>query len=139
MNRVVHFEIHATDVEAMKKFYSAVFDWEMQQMGTEYGNYVVLKTGPGPDDIAKGGVKMEDLGINGGMMARRGAAPESGAPVNAFVSIVSVDDVDATIAKVKAAGGTVALDKMEVPNVGTVAYFKDPDNNLFGVIKPLKM
>ena len=39
--------------------------------------------------------------------------------------------------KQKTAGGTVALDKMDVPHVGTVAYFKDPDGNLFGMIQPI--
>ena len=139
MNRVVHFEIHATDVAAMKKFYSDVFGWDMQQMGSEYGDYVVISTGPGPDEMAKGAVKMEDMGINGGMMARKGAAPASGQAVNAYVCIIGVDDVDAYMTKVKDHGGTIALDKMVVPNVGDLAYCKDPDGNLFGIIKPVKM
>ena len=78
MNRVVHFEIHAEDIERAKKFYSTVFGWEMQQMGTEYGNYIVLKTGPGPDEIAQGKVTMENVGINGGMMKGNAPRPPKG-------------------------------------------------------------
>lgn len=139
MNRVVHFEIHATDVEKLKKFYSEVFGWQMQQMGGEYGNYVVVVTGPGPDDIAKGAVTMENVGINGGMMARNAPKAPEGVGPNSFVCIVGVDNLDTYYDKAKAAGGTVALEKMDVPNVGKVAYFKDPDGNLFGMIQPVKM
>ena len=61
MNRVVHFEVHAQDLERAKKFYSEVFGWEMQQMGAEMGSYVVIKTGdPVPKDMAS-------IGINGGI------------------------------------------------------------------------
>jgi predicted enzyme related to lactoylglutathione lyase len=42
MNRVVHFEIHASDVEKMKKFYTDVFGWEMQQMG--YGVSAIMSS-----------------------------------------------------------------------------------------------
>src|SRR3989344_5884486 len=137
MNRVVHFEIHASDVEKLKKFYSDVFGWDMQQMVGEYGNYVLVVTGPGPDDIAKGGIKMENLGINGGMMLRNAPKPPmEGVGPNAFVCIVGVDNIDTYFEKAKAAGGIVAMDKMDVPHVGKLAYFKDPDGNLFGMIQP---
>ncbi|HEY4526235.1 hypothetical protein A2765_06430 [Candidatus Kaiserbacteria bacterium RIFCSPHIGHO2_01_FULL_56_24] len=136
-NRVVHFEIHASDVEASKKFYSEVFGWKMQQMGGEYGNYVLVVTGPGPDEMVKGGVKMEDMGINGGMMARNAPKPGAeGVGPNAFVCIVGVDNIDTYFDKAKNAGGIVAMDKTPIPHVGTVAYFKDPDGNLFGMIQP---
>ena len=135
MNRVVHFEIHATDVEKLKKFYSDVFGWEMQQMGGEYGNYVVVMTGPGMD-------KLDELpknpGINGGMMARNAPKAPEGVGPNAFVCIVGVDNIDTYYDKAKKAGGTVAMEKMDVPNVGKLAYFKDPDGNLFGIIQPVR-
>ncbi|MBP7770390.1 MAG: hypothetical protein KA066_00575 [Candidatus Pacebacteria bacterium] len=70
MNRVVHFEIQADDLERAKKFYADSFGWTFQQMGPEFGNYVIVITGPGPDEIGAGKVSMEDVGINGGMMKR---------------------------------------------------------------------
>lgn len=135
MNRVVHFEIHASDVEKAKKFYSDVFGWEMQQMGGEYGNYVLVMTGPGPDEMAKG-VKMQDVGINGGMMMRNAPKPPAGVGPNSFVCIVGVNNIDTYIEKAKKAGASVHMDKMHVPHVGDVAYFADPDGNLFGMIQP---
>ncbi len=136
MNRVVHFEIMADDMERAKKFYASVFGWEMQQMGGEYGDYVVLKTGPGPDEMAKGGIRMEDMGINGGLMKRNAPLPEDGKSPNAFTCIIGVDDIDAYIAKIDAAGGKPQTDKMNVPGIGKLRYYKDTEGNIFGIIQP---
>ena len=105
-------------------------------MGSEYGNYVVVVTGPGPDDIAAGKVTMENVGINGGMMLRKGPRPQNDAPVNGYSCIIGVDDVDATVTKIKAAGGTMALPAMDIPGVGRLAYMHDTEGNIFGIIKP---
>lgn len=138
MNRVVHFEIHADDLERAKKFYGDSFGWTFQQMGGEYGDYVVIVTGPGPDEMAKG-VKMEDLGINGGMMKRRGPRPAADAPVNGYSCIIAVANLDESIKKVEAAGATLALAKMTVPNVGDLAYYHDTEGNIFGILEPAPM
>src|SRR6185295_5857297 len=102
MNRVVHFEIHATDLERAKKFYNSVFGWEMQQMGSEYGNYVVIKTGPGMDEMDK---LAKDPGINGGMMQRNSPQQDSGKLPTAYVCIIGVDSIDSYMIKIEAAGG----------------------------------
>jgi predicted enzyme related to lactoylglutathione lyase len=46
---------------------------------------------------------------------------------------MDVDSVDETVAKVEAAGGTVALPKHTIPGVGYQAYCMDPDGTIFGV------
>src|SRR5262245_51930163 len=135
MNRVVHFEIHADDLERAKKFYGDAFGWTFQQMGSEYGDYVVVMTGPGPDEIAAGKVTMENVGINGGMMKRLGPRPAPDAPVNGYSCIIGVPNIDEAIKKVEAAGATLALAKMEVPNVGLLAYYHDTEGNIFGIIQ----
>ncbi|MFA7310186.1 MAG: VOC family protein [Candidatus Paceibacterota bacterium] len=137
MNRVVHFEIHAENVERAKKFYGSVFGWTMQQMGSELGNYVLVVTGPGPDEIAKGTVKMEDLGINGGMLPRNAPTPPQGMGPNAFVCTISVDDIDAYIAKADSAGGVPQTEKMDVPGIGPLIYYKDTEGNIFGMLQPI--
>jgi predicted enzyme related to lactoylglutathione lyase len=40
---------------------------------------------------------------------------------------------------VKDAGGTIVMEKHEIPDVGWIAYFKDPESNLFGIIEPKDM
>ena len=135
MNRVVHFEIHATDVEAMKKFYSEVFGWEARQMGSQYGNYVLLMSGPGMDSLDE---LPKNPGINGGMMKRNAPKAPADAGPNAFVCTIGVDDVDAMMKKVADNGGSIHMDKMVVPGVGDLAYCADPDGNVFGIIKPIR-
>ncbi|MDB5281114.1 MAG: lactoylglutathione lyase family protein [Bacteroidota bacterium] len=109
----------------MQKFYQQVFDWDIKDMGPQMGNYRLITTGD------------KEPGINGGMNPRRGEVPVEGQAVNAFVCTVQVDDLDASMEKVKKAGGTIALDKMDVPGVGKLAYGKDLDGNIFGMLQPV--
>lgn len=122
MSRAVHFEVHASNPQALIAFYSALFGWTFNKW--EGGDYWMIHTGP--DD---------QPGINGGLMPRRGEAPPSLAAVNAFVITVDVDDIDAAVARGKAAGGSMALPKMPVPGIGWLAYLKDPDGNIFGMMQ----
>jgi hypothetical protein len=69
------------------------------------------------------------------MVRRRGTAPAEGQPVNAFVCTVDVADLDATLRALPEAGGTLALPQMAVPGVGWLAYVKDPDGNLCGLMQ----
>ena len=127
MNRVVHFEIHATDLDKAQKFYQDVFGWDVKDMGPQMGNYRLVTTGT------------EGPGIDGGMIARRGGAPEDGAAVNAYVCVMGVANIHETLEKIEKAGGTIATDIMDVPGVGLLAYRKDPDGNIFGVLQPAEM
>ena len=44
MNPVVHFEMPAEDRKRMSDFYSKVFGWQTQMMGSEMSEYVVVTT-----------------------------------------------------------------------------------------------
>ena len=129
MNRVVHFEIHAKDPSKLDQFYNEVFGWKITNLGEQMGNYRMVETGESTP-----GEKWP--GINGGITPRRGEPAASGQPVNAFVCTISVDDLDNYLPKVKSAGGTLAVDKMDVPGVGWLAYCKDPEENIFGILQP---
>jgi predicted enzyme related to lactoylglutathione lyase len=59
-------------------------------------------------------------GINGGLLKRRGGPPASGQPVNAFVCTAGVDSLDATLAALAGAGGTMALPTIPVPGLAGV-------------------
>ncbi len=122
VSRVVHFEIHAADPESAAKFYSAVFDWKITKWDGPF-DYWLVATGEGS-------------GIDGGIVRRQGAPPDSGAAVNAYVCTVTVASLDETYAAIAANGGTVAVEKQEVPGIGLLAYFKDPEGNIFGVLQP---
>jgi predicted enzyme related to lactoylglutathione lyase len=134
MNRVVHFEIHAEDLERAKKFYQGAFGWELQQMGSEHGNYIVVMTGPGPESIGKP-LTRETIGINGGMMKANAPRPPKGVGPNAYVCIIGVSNIDEMMPKIEAAGGKPHTDKMDVPGVGQLRYYEDTEGNIFGIIQ----
>lgn len=120
MNRIVHFEIQTDNIDRAQKFYRDVFGWKIDDMGADYGNYRVVTTGT------------ETPGINGGMTTR---VPGLGS-ANAYVCVIAVNDIDEYIQKALTAGATMALEKMDVSNVGLLAYFKDTEGNTFGILQP---
>ena len=122
MNRVVHFEIHASDPARATKFYADVFGWTFEQWGTE--QYWMAMTAEKGSTVP---------GINGGLLLRKGAAPVEGQAVNAYVCTMQVDSIDETIKKVEAAGGTLATAKFAFPGMAWQAYYKDTEGNIFGL------
>jgi predicted enzyme related to lactoylglutathione lyase len=126
MSKVVHFEIHAKDQVKMQKFYEEAFGWKFTNMGPKMGNYLVIETG-----------KKADIGIGGGMNSVPTHTVKDGEPINAFVSIIGVEDIVESVEKVKTAGGKVVEEIIDMPTVGKIAYCKDPEGNLFGIIEPV--
>jgi predicted enzyme related to lactoylglutathione lyase len=124
VSRIVHFEIHAADPERAVRFYRDLFGWEITKWDGP-AEYWLISTGPAAKP-----------GINGGLLRRQGPAPADGQPVNAFVCTVSVENLKAMLERVTGAGGTIALPTMPVPGVGWLAYVKDTEGNLLGLMQP---
>jgi len=122
MPRVLHFEIHASDPERGKKFYEKVFGWTFQKWEGPM-EYWLITTGLDSEP-----------GINGGLMRRQGEI--DGQAVIAYVCTIGVADLEATMATVEANGGKVALPKMPIPGMGWLAYYKDTEGNIFGMMQP---
>jgi len=49
--------------------------------------------------------------------------------------VVRVDDLDATVARLRAAGGTVNLARVTVPRVGWYASCTDTEGNVVGLMQ----
>ena len=117
MNRMVHFEIQADNPEALVAFYSKVFGWEINNWDGPQ-KYWLVTTGPDSEP-----------GINGAIMERHFKQ-------QAVINTSSVEDLDATLKKIDAAGGKKIFGPNEIPGVGVHAYCEDPDGNLFGILQP---
>lgn len=115
MPRVVHFEIAVDDPERAIKFYEDVFGWKVQKWDGPV-DYWLVSTGDEGQP-----------GINGGILRRSGP--------QVIVNTLDVPDVDEYIAKLQAAGGTVALEKRAVPGTGYLAYGIDTEGNIFGIMQ----
>jgi predicted enzyme related to lactoylglutathione lyase len=123
MPRPIHFEIHAEDPQRAIGFYQALLGWTFTPFGDAYH---LVKTGePG------------EPGIDGGMVRRMGETPgpQEPTPVIAYVCTVGVEDVDASVAKALSLGGVQALPKMAIPGVGWLAYVKDTESNVVGLMQ----
>lgn len=123
--RPVHFEIHADDVQRAVAFYREALGWSFEDWSEFAGApYFGATTGNEP------------MGINGAIMQRQGPGGGEGAGVNGAVLTVGVDDYDAAEAKIRYAGGTVAMPKAALPGMAWQGYFLDTEGNVFGVHQP---
>ena len=121
MPRPVHFEIHVAAVERAVAFYRSVFGWTINKWDGPW-EYWLVGTGTGP-------------GIDGALVGRRGPAPASDAPVSGYVVTMDVASCDDAVTAVTQHGGSIALQKMAIPGVGGLAYGKDTEGNIFGVMQ----
>lgn len=138
MNRVVHFEIHASEPENLGRFYAGVFGWKVEEwklpgVTPENRYWMVLTDLASSSKVA--GQENKEPGINGGIVVRKGNKPEGSEPVSSFVCTIGVANVDEHLQKIEKAGGTTAMSKMPIPGVGWLAYCKDPEGNLFGIMQ----
>ncbi|WP_406657222.1 VOC family protein [Methanolobus sp. ZRKC2] len=130
MNRIVHFEIQAEDPERAATFYKETFGWKAEEWVIpgikmkDEDRYWLITTGP-----------EDEPGINGGLLFRKGPAPVEGQSVNSFVCTIDVASVDESLDKVLKAKGTVVLPRMAVKGIGWLAYCKDTEGNLFGIMQ----
>ncbi|MDX2151725.1 MAG: VOC family protein [Bryobacteraceae bacterium] len=113
MPRPIHFELHAEDPQRAIRFYETLFGWKFESWPGPMP-YWIVSTGEGP-------------GIDGGLLLRQGG------PLT--VNTISVDNIDDMIAKATAAGAEVAVPKMAVPTIGWLAYFKDTEGIIFGIMQ----
>ncbi|MEA3185935.1 MAG: uncharacterized protein QOJ74_2412 [Ilumatobacteraceae bacterium] len=123
MPRPVHFEIHADDPQRAIAFYTGVFGWTINQW--ESNPYWLVSTG-----------QKDEPGIDGAILPRMGERPAVGAAVVGMVVTMQVVDLDASLDKAIELGGVLALDKMVIPGVGTVAYVLDSEANVIGMLQP---
>jgi len=109
-------ELLTTDADKAKAFYEGLFGWKAEAFGDM--GYSLLKDG----DTAVGGLIK---------------APDPSLPAQ-WLAYVTVEDTDASAAKVTKLGGKVVMDPKDIPTVGRIAVVVDPLGAAFGLFQPLK-
>ncbi len=108
---VVHWEIEALDPEVQRAFYSALFNWVID-------DGFVLNIAPGlggPEPGPAGHIRQSDR-----------------SQVNLYVQ---VGDLAATLARVPDLGGTVTMEPLDLPGGPTLAGITDPEGNAVTLVQ----
>ncbi len=125
----IHFEIHVTDMDSAKAFYTAVLGWQFTPMGAAGGDetaYHLIEA----DGIGEG------QALTGGVLLRTEEPPAPGGAVRGCTLTFEVSDVDAAYEKALASGGAEALPPTDYPGIGRCACCEDGQGNVFGIITP---
>lgn len=102
---IVFFDIAGTDDEALKNFYSTVFEWDIDQAGQFTVDVATPFMGAIRNDPKE---KRLYLGV-----------PD----VTAFLSLI------------EQSGGTIDVPRFEVPGVVVLGLFRDPAGNPMGLVE----
>lgn len=129
MNPVVHFEMPYKNAERIQAFYTQCFGWKVQALGENSGNYVLATTAI---QDAKPGFPAG--AINGGFFPYKEDWP------NQYPSIViGVENLNETMQKIQAAGGSIVGTPLNIPNFGLYVSFMDTEGNRNSLIQPSGM
>lgn len=116
-----YFDLATTDLEAAKRFYTALFDWEAQDMPAgDQGIYTMFSRN-GKDVAGASEMNPE--------MAAADVPPY-------WTTYITVADVDAAATAATASGGTVVTAPFDVMTSGRMAIVQDPTGATFAMWQP---
>lgn len=107
-----YVELSVTDMQAARDFYGAAFGWTFTSYGDGYSG---IRTSAESDGEEAGGLSLAEQVTRGGPLV-----------------LLYSDDLDATFAAVRAAGGEIVNGPYEFPG-GRRFHFVDPSGNELGV------
>jgi uncharacterized protein len=112
---ITHCAINADDVEASRRFYSALFGWTFEPWGPPG----FLRTVPGSGPV----VALQQRRDLGGVRA------------TGFECTIAVPDVDAIANAVEPYGGRLLMNRARIPDVGDLLFFADPSGIVAGAMQ----
>lgn len=116
---VVHWEINARDARRLQKFYATLFDWTIDTENPLRYGMVLTKAG---------------TGINGGIGQNDPFTPAPG-----VTFYVEVGDAEAALDRAVSLGAKIITPVTEIPGMVTFALFQDPEGNVIGLLKELRV
>jgi predicted enzyme related to lactoylglutathione lyase len=109
-------ELTTSDTKAARKFYGTLLGWQFKDMDMGESTYTVINV----DGQGVGGITSVPPNA-------QGMPPTWG-------GYVTVDDVDAVVARVAGLGGRVLLAPTDIPTVGRFATIMDPQGATLSLI-----
>ena len=108
--KINYVEFPSKDIEASKAFFASVFGWTFEDYGPEYAAF-------------------SNQGLDGGFFkSELSVSTANGSALIVFFS----NDLEQTLAKVEAAGGSVVKAVFDFPG-GRRFHFADPNGNEYAV------
>ena len=120
---VVHFEVVGKDGAKLQRFYSELFDWDINDDNEMKYGMVDGTKNPAPEGRTIGG------GIAGGPNGYEGHV----------TFYVAVPDIEEALQKAESLGGTRVMGPERIMDMIEMGQFKDPEGHVIGVVKPLEM
>lgn len=117
--QVLHIEFHNTKPGENAKWYANLFGWDVQEW-PQY-NYSTVRWADNPSGGAGFGEAGDEF------------------PAGTIIIYIESDDVQADLERVIAAGATLVAPPMDLPGVGTMGFFRDPEGTVTGLLKPEPM
>jgi predicted enzyme related to lactoylglutathione lyase len=117
----IWYELMSPDAAGSKAFYEAVVGWTMTPGTPETGGY--------------GFIASPDGGMTGGLLALT-AEMTAGGVRPCWLGYLGVDDIDAFLPRLEAAGGKVTMPARDVPHAGRIAMVSDCCGAPFYVMTP---
>jgi uncharacterized protein len=106
-------DLGTSDVPAAQAFYAALFGWQANDLGEEFGHYAICTR-------------------DGSTTAGIGPVMSTDQPV-AWTTYLATDDLDKALESVAGAGGTIVSPAMDIPGQGRMAVAIDPTGGSFGL------
>src|SRR4051812_47819016 len=119
MNNICYFEIQSSDPEREIKFYKNVFDWKFTR----------------EDSLPIEYYRIEEAGIEGGLLKRPAKVPSPGHGTNSYVCTIQVELYDQTESLILENGGQIAMAKFAIEGKCWQGYYMDADKNTFGIFQ----
>ncbi len=119
--RVIHFEIPVEEPESGVDFYHQVFGWDSKPLNESAGTLVTgSETEPGID----------------GYFFKKSTVPADYARI---IVAVEVDNLEDHIEKIKVNDGEMLFGPIDYAGRGRMAYFKDTEGNIVGMLERKKV
>jgi uncharacterized protein len=115
----IWYELMTSDPDAAQAFYTHVIGWSAGQFPGAPEGAADYRIFSAPDGEGVGGMMK----------------PPEGGPPPGWFGYIGVDDVDAAVARIQSAGGSVHMPPTDIEGVGRLAMVADPQGVVFYVMK----